>query len=106
MEFICYCQEMINYIIIPIYILPGCQTTASLDDLNNSLPKNNLTAPSTTERDRGEESEAQDGRLSIFIHKRDDQSSHEVIQPLLRYLHFVSNVCFQGQTMQKPTLNI
>ena len=31
-----------------------------------------------------ENSDIQDGRLSVFIHKREDQSSHEVIQPLLR----------------------
>lgn len=34
--------------------------------------------------DAGEEGEAVDGKLSIFIHKREDQSSHEVLQPLLR----------------------
>lgn len=37
-----------------------------------------------TEKDVGEEGEAVDGKLSIFIHKREDQSSHEVLQPLLR----------------------
>ncbi len=31
-----------------------------------------------------EDTDVQDGRLSVFVHKRDDQSSHEVIQPLLR----------------------
>ena len=63
---------------------PGCQTTASVEDLTSNAPKNGLAVPPGSERDRGEESEAQDGRLSVFIHKRDDQSSHEVIQPLLR----------------------
>lgn len=37
-----------------------------------------------TDKDVGEEGEAVDGKLSIFIHKREDQSSHEVLQPLLR----------------------
>ena len=64
----------------------GCQTTASLDPPNMaSANGRQATAPSGGDRDKGEESEAQDGRISVFIHKRDDQSSHEVIQPLLRY---------------------
>lgn len=42
--------------------------------------------------DAGEEGEAVDGKLSIFIHKREDQSSHEVLQPLLRYASR-ENVC-------------
>ena len=31
-----------------------------------------------------EDTDIQDGRLAVFIYKRQDQSSHEVIQPLLR----------------------
>lgn len=64
----------------------GCQTvlspTASEPDttLTKSSPKNSLKG----DKDPGEESEAVDGKLSIFIHKREDQSSHEVLQPLLR----------------------
>lgn len=38
-----------------------------------------------------DDTDVQDGRLSVFVHKRDDQSSHEVIQPLLRYVQFVKN---------------
>ena len=34
------------------------------------------------DKDR-EDMDVQDGRLSVFIHKRDDQSCHEVIQPLM-----------------------
>ena len=36
------------------------------------------------EKEKGEDSDVQDGRLSVFVHKREDQTSHEVIQPLLR----------------------
>nr|XP_019589536.1 PREDICTED: probable E3 ubiquitin-protein ligase HECTD4 isoform X2 [Rhinolophus sinicus] len=67
------------------YVVPGCQTvlspTASEPDttLTKSSPKNSLKG----DKDPGEESEAVDGKLSIFIHKREDQSSHEVLQPLL-----------------------
>ncbi|XP_078523549.1 putative E3 ubiquitin-protein ligase HECTD4 isoform X2 [Lissotriton helveticus] len=67
------------------YVVPGCQTvlspTASEPDtaLSKSSPKNSLKG----DKDLGEESEAVDGKLSIFIHKREDQSSHEVLQPLL-----------------------
>ena len=41
-----------------------------------------------------EDSDIQDGRLSVFIHKREEQSSHEVIQPLLRYLLFLTEHFF------------
>ncbi|EQB77390.1 E3 ubiquitin-protein ligase-like protein [Camelus ferus] len=67
------------------YVVPGCQTvlspTASEPDttLTKTSPKSSLKG----DKDPGEESEAVDGKLSIFIHKREDQSSHEVLQPLL-----------------------
>lgn len=67
-------------------LLKGCQTvlspTTSEPDttLTKTSPKNSLKG----DKDPGEESEAVDGKLSIFIHKREDQSSHEVLQPLLR----------------------
>ncbi|XP_077165132.1 putative E3 ubiquitin-protein ligase HECTD4 isoform X4 [Paroedura picta] len=67
------------------YVVPGCQTvlspTASEPDtsLTKASPKGSLKG----DKDPGEESEAVDGKLSIFIHKREDQSSHEVLQPLL-----------------------
>ncbi|XP_071790886.1 probable E3 ubiquitin-protein ligase HECTD4 isoform X2 [Asterias amurensis] len=66
------------------YVVPGCQTTASLENPSSvNADGSQATAPSNGDRDKGEESEAQDGRISVFIHKREDQSSHEVIQPLL-----------------------
>ncbi|OWK14886.1 hypothetical protein Celaphus_00000258, partial [Cervus elaphus hippelaphus] len=59
------------------YVVPGCQTvlspTASEPDttLTKTSPKNSLKG----DKDPGEESEAVDGKLSIFIHKREDHSS-------------------------------
>ncbi|XP_028827058.1 probable E3 ubiquitin-protein ligase HECTD4 isoform X2 [Denticeps clupeoides] len=72
------------------YVVPGnhwagCQTLLSPSpsepdtSLTRSSPKSALKA----DKDIGEEGEAVDGKLSIFIHKREDQSSHEVLQPLL-----------------------
>ncbi|XP_077996372.1 putative E3 ubiquitin-protein ligase HECTD4 [Glandiceps talaboti] len=66
------------------YVVPGGQTTATpTTEYPDQSALQSQTVPSTVERDKGEESEAQDGRISVFIHKREDQSSHEVIQPLL-----------------------
>ncbi|XP_043571193.1 probable E3 ubiquitin-protein ligase HECTD4 [Chiloscyllium plagiosum] len=67
------------------YVVPGCQTVLSPStseagsSFSKSSPKNSIKS----EKDGGEESEAVDGKLSILIHKREDQSSHEVLQPLL-----------------------
>ncbi|KAK7934210.1 hypothetical protein WMY93_005106 [Mugilogobius chulae] len=66
------------------YVVPGCQTLLSP---SSSEPDTSLTRASSKgalkSEDAGEEGEAVDGKLSIFIHKREDQSSHEVLQPLL-----------------------
>uniref|UniRef100_A0AAY5EYU7 HECT domain-containing protein n=1 Tax=Electrophorus electricus TaxID=8005 RepID=A0AAY5EYU7_ELEEL len=67
------------------YVVPGCQTLLSPassepdTSISRATPKNSIK----TDKDAGEEGEAVDGKLSIFIHKREDQSSHEVLQPLL-----------------------
>lgn len=37
----------------------------------------------SADKEKSEESDIQAGKLSVFIHKREDQLSHEVIQPLL-----------------------
>lgn len=37
----------------------------------------------SADKENSEESDIQAGKLSVFIHKREDQLSHEVIQPLL-----------------------
>lgn len=37
----------------------------------------------SSDKEKSEESDIQAGKLSVFIHKREDQLSHEVIQPLL-----------------------
>lgn len=39
----------------------------------------------SSDKEKAEESDIQAGKLSVFIHKREDQLSHEVIQPLLGY---------------------
>ncbi|XP_026795565.1 probable E3 ubiquitin-protein ligase HECTD4 isoform X2 [Pangasianodon hypophthalmus] len=67
------------------YVVPGSQTLLSPA---SSEPDTRLIWASPmgnvkTDKDVGEEGEAVDGKLSIFIHKREDQSSHEVLQPLL-----------------------
>ncbi|XP_066465637.1 probable E3 ubiquitin-protein ligase HECTD4 [Tiliqua scincoides] len=67
------------------YVVPGCQTVLSptASEPDTSLTKSNPKGSLKGDKDPGEESEAVDGKLSIFIHKREDQSSHEVLQPLL-----------------------
>ncbi|MEE6503851.1 hypothetical protein FKM82_004993 [Ascaphus truei] len=67
------------------YVVPGCQTILSptASDSDSTLAKNSPKNSQKGDKDTGEESEAVDGKLSIFIHKREDQSSHEVLQPLL-----------------------
>uniref|UniRef100_A0A8C6YBB9 HECT domain E3 ubiquitin protein ligase 4 n=1 Tax=Naja naja TaxID=35670 RepID=A0A8C6YBB9_NAJNA len=64
------------------YVVPGSRTVLPQPPEPGRLaakPKSSLKG----DTDPGEESEAVDGKLSIFIHKREDQSSHEVLQPLL-----------------------
>lgn len=67
------------------YVVPGCQTllSPSASEPDTSLTRSCPKSSAKTDRDAGEEGEAVDGKLSIFIHKREDQSSHEVLQPLL-----------------------
>ncbi|KAG9487790.1 hypothetical protein GDO78_007527 [Eleutherodactylus coqui] len=67
------------------YVVPGCQTILSptASEPDSSLSKNSPKGSQKGDKDTGEEIEAVDGKLSIFIHKREDQSSHEVLQPLL-----------------------
>uniref|UniRef100_W5MLV4 HECT domain E3 ubiquitin protein ligase 4 n=1 Tax=Lepisosteus oculatus TaxID=7918 RepID=W5MLV4_LEPOC len=67
------------------YVVPGCQTllSPSSSEPDTSLTRASPKSSLKVEKDAGEEGEAVDGKLSIFIHKREDQSSHEVLQPLL-----------------------
>ncbi|XP_062371736.1 probable E3 ubiquitin-protein ligase HECTD4 isoform X2 [Sardina pilchardus] len=67
------------------YVVPGCQTllSPSSSEPDTSLSRTSPKGALKSDKDAGEESEAVDGKLSIFIHKREDQSSHEVLQPLL-----------------------
>lgn len=64
----------------------GCQTllSPSASEPDTSLTRACPKSSAKTDKDASEEGEAVDGKLSIFIHKREDQSSHEVLQPLLR----------------------
>ncbi|KAJ7994262.1 hypothetical protein DPEC_G00264060 [Dallia pectoralis] len=67
------------------YVVPGCQTllSPSSSELDTSLSRGSPKGTLKPDKEAGEEGEAVDGKLSIFIHKREDQSSHEVLQPLL-----------------------
>ncbi|KPP69529.1 hypothetical protein Z043_111707 [Scleropages formosus] len=67
------------------YVVPGCQTllSPSSSEPDTSLTRSSPKSSVKTDKDVEEEGEAVDGKLSIFIHKREDQSSHEVLQPLL-----------------------
>ncbi|TSW08319.1 putative E3 ubiquitin-protein ligase HECTD4 [Bagarius yarrelli] len=67
------------------YVVPGSQTLLSpaSSEPDTRLIWPNFMGTINTDTDVGEEGQAVDGKLSIFIHKREDQSSHEVLQPLL-----------------------
>uniref|UniRef100_A0A4W3K6B9 HECT domain E3 ubiquitin protein ligase 4 n=1 Tax=Callorhinchus milii TaxID=7868 RepID=A0A4W3K6B9_CALMI len=67
------------------YVVPGCQTllSPSSSEAGSSFTKSSPKSSIKADKEGGEESEAVDGKLSILIHKREDQSSHEVLQPLL-----------------------
>lgn len=68
-----------------LLFLPGCQTLLSPCSSEPDTSLSRATSKGALKSDdAGEEGEAVDGKLSIFIHKREDQSSHEVLQPLLR----------------------
>ena len=55
----------------------GCQTMLAPEQLGH-LPAASFIP------DPHDDLEDQDGRLSVFLHKREDQTSREVIQALLR----------------------
>lgn len=75
--------------ILHFYTIPslGCQTLLSPSSSEPDTSLSHASSKGALKSDEvGEEGEAVDGKLSIFIHKREDQSSHEVLQPLLRYV--------------------
>lgn len=81
------CDKSIWPLSLIISSLPGCQTLLSPSSSEQDTSLSCATSKGALKSDDvGEEGEAVDGKLSIFIHKREDQSSHEVLQPLLRYL--------------------
>ncbi|OWF52164.1 E3 ubiquitin-protein ligase HECTD4 [Mizuhopecten yessoensis] len=64
------------------FLVPGdhatiCSRRPSTDNLHRGGSNGGM------DKDKVEDSDIQAGRLSVFIHKREDQLSHEVIQPLL-----------------------
>ena len=56
--------------------------------LSSRTPSQETSSPSPTtssgSKEREENTDVQGGRISIYLHKREDQMSHDVIQPLLR----------------------
>lgn len=64
------------------FLVPGDQTTIVLKQASNDLAMQQSEGGGKGEK--AEDSNVLDGCLSVFVHKRADQSSHEVIQPLLR----------------------
>jgi E3 ubiquitin-protein ligase HECTD4 len=62
-------------------IIPG--DYATLVSRRPSMDLSSQGKSQSSDKDKSEESDIQAGKLSVFIHKREDQLSHEVIQPLL-----------------------
>lgn len=65
------------------FLVPGEQMTLSSQRSSCESLSASCSPVNSADKDKTENSDIQDGRLSVFIHKREDQSSHEVIQPLL-----------------------
>ncbi|KAK7087914.1 probable E3 ubiquitin-protein ligase HECTD4 isoform X2 [Littorina saxatilis] len=63
-------------------LVPGDQVM-----LSSRTPSQETSSPSPTSssgaKEREENTDVQGGRISVFLHKREDQMSHDVIQPLL-----------------------
>ncbi|KAL3856755.1 hypothetical protein ACJMK2_011476 [Sinanodonta woodiana] len=63
------------------FLVPG--DIATVSSRHHSPDSDMSKAGMRADKDKQEDSDVQNGRLSVFIHKREDQLSHEVIQPLL-----------------------
>ncbi|XP_014675681.1 PREDICTED: LOW QUALITY PROTEIN: probable E3 ubiquitin-protein ligase HECTD4 [Priapulus caudatus] len=59
------------------FVVPGSRLTTSQHSADA------LMQEAAGRQKMEKEADAHDGRLSVFLHKREDQSSHEVLQPLL-----------------------
>ncbi|KAL8604631.1 hypothetical protein ACOMHN_013411 [Nucella lapillus] len=63
-------------------LVPGDQVM-----LSSRTPSQDTSSPTPTgsggAKEREENTDVQGGRISVFLHKREDQMSHDVIQPLL-----------------------
>ena len=68
-----------------LYKLTGDYTSICSRRPSADTPAGSSHGSAGADKDKSEDSDIQAGRLSVYIHKRDDQLSHEVIQPLLRY---------------------
>lgn len=68
------------------YITPGGSQTSMTHQNSKqrlSLQRNLPVFGLNRDNDPNDEIDNKDGRLSVSIHKRDDQTSHDIIQPLL-----------------------
>uniref|UniRef100_T1J2Q6 HECT domain-containing protein n=1 Tax=Strigamia maritima TaxID=126957 RepID=T1J2Q6_STRMM len=66
------------------YVIPGCRTKLSTESANDDGGSDDLLlSAKSSSKDQAGKCETQDGKLSVFIHKREDQTCHEIIQPLL-----------------------
>ncbi|KAK6968629.1 E3 ubiquitin-protein ligase HECTD4 [Biomphalaria glabrata] len=76
------------------FLVPGDQVL-----LSSRSPSQDSSVPGRSTKgndpDKPEDSDVQRGKLSVFVHKREDQMSHDIIQPLLscenRPFRLVSN---------------
>ncbi|XP_055958013.1 probable E3 ubiquitin-protein ligase HECTD4 [Patella vulgata] len=64
------------------FLVPGDQVL-----LSSRSPSQEVTSgghsSSSNKCDQSEDSDVQGGRISVYLHKKDDQTAHDVIQPLL-----------------------
>ena len=63
-------------------VFPGGPSTLSNESVDSDCADGSHGNASLS--DRSMDPDIQHGRLSVYIHKRQDQTSHDVIQPLLR----------------------
>ena len=70
------------------FLVPGGQPTiSSRRPSTDGLHSQKGAGSGCGDKDK-EDMDVHDGRLSVFAHKREDQLSHEILQPLLRYVYW------------------
>ena len=77
-------NRCIKTFMFPIFLYPGAEGTVASRQPSAELLSGSPSGGATSDKDKVEDTDVQDGRLTVYIHKRDDQSFHEVVQPLLR----------------------